>query len=142
MKRPDKILDIFKTLSDEAARDVAELRQRRDDTLKAQVGVLRSIEDGWNVARRDRSLSVSAAGYSKSALKEAAALRRRAEGIAHQEVHARDVLLDRFADQKRFELYLSQRQLKERAVARKREEKTLLEQIDQLGQARTREDNK
>jgi hypothetical protein len=140
VKRPQRILEVFKTLSDEAAREVAELRDARQHTLHEQVEVLRSIETGWDIARRDRSLARSAARYGIKAQGDAENLRRKAEQIARHQAEAQDRLLDRFADQKRFELYLSQRQLKERAVARKREEGALLEQIDQLAQAKERKD--
>jgi len=138
MKRPDKVLDIFKTLSDEAAREVAELRDRRDKTMRAQVDKLVSIERSFNDARRDRTSQKAASGYAQRSLHEAKALGWEVERIAQEEVKARDELIERFADQKRFEVYLSQRQIKEKAVARKLEEKKLLEQIDQLAQARSK----
>ena len=136
MKRPDKVLEIFKTLSDEAAREVAELRERRDKTLRAQVDKLNSIEHSFNDARRERASQAAAAGYARRSLHEAKRLAWEVERIANEEVRARDELIERFADQKRFEVYLSQRQIKEKAVARKLEEKKLLEQIDQLAQQR------
>lgn len=139
MKNPEKILQAFKTLSDEAARDVADLRARRDQTLRVQVEKLRSIEQGFNDARRDRSSAAAAEGYAKRSLFEAKLLGREVERIADLEVDARDRLLDRFADQKRFEVYLSQRQIKEKAVAGKREERQLLEEIDQMARARQRQ---
>lgn len=132
MKKPEKILEAFKTLSDEAAREVADLRAGRDRALRDQVETLRGIEVGFNDARRERQAAQAAVGFARRSMMQAAALRKYAEQLAEQEVDARDKLLDRFADQKRFEVYLSQRQLKEKALARKREEKNLLEQIDQL----------
>ena len=138
MKDPEKILDIFRTLSDEAAREVADLRAKRDRVLKTQVEKLRSIEQAFNDARRDRASTGAASGYAKRTLFESRLLSREVQRIAGEELHARDRLLDRFADQKRFEVYLSQRQIKEKALARKREEKRLLEQIDQMAQARAR----
>lgn len=140
VKNPEKILDIFKTRSDEAARIIAELRERRDLALKAQVSTLQSIETAWDTARRDRSLASSASGYAQSALKKAGELRYEVERIADAEVTARDQLLDRFADQKRFEVYLAQRQIKQRQIERKREEKRLLEEIEALRGAREREE--
>ncbi|MEM9839488.1 MAG: hypothetical protein AAF830_10095 [Pseudomonadota bacterium] len=138
MKRPDKILEIFKSLSDEAAREVADLRSRRDLAMRTQVEKLRLIEQGFNDARRDRDSTAAAAGFAQRSLFEAKLLGQEVERVAKEEVVARDHLLDRFADQKRFELYLSQRQIKEKAVARKREERELLETIDQLAGARVR----
>ena len=138
MKRPEKILDAFKTLSDEAAREVADLRAQRDRTMRVQVDKLRGIEQGFNDARRDRNSAGAASGFARRSLFEARLLSQEIERIAGEEVGARDRLLDRFADQKRFEVYLSQRQIKEKALARKREEKKLLEEIDQLTQSRER----
>ncbi|NNU17438.1 hypothetical protein HK107_13985 [Parvularcula sp. ZS-1/3] len=140
MKRPDKILDVFKTRSDEAAKIVGELRERRTLTLNAQVQVLQSIETAYNDARRDRSSVGAAGGYARRALKKASDLRTEAERIAEAELIAQDQLRGCFADQKRFELFQSQRQIKERAVARKREENRLLEEIDQLQAAKDREE--
>ncbi|MEM6409761.1 MAG: hypothetical protein AAF700_15280 [Pseudomonadota bacterium] len=139
MKRPEQIREAFKTLADEAAREVAELRSRRDTMLRAQVDKLLSIEQGFNDARRDRTASAAASGFAKRALLEAKALGWEVERIAQEEVKARDLLVERFADQKRFEVYLSQRQIKAKAVARKREERLLLEQINQLAQQRARQ---
>lgn len=140
MKDPDKILDAFKTRSDQAARVVGELRDARDRTLKHQVQVLRSIETAYQDTRKDRAAAQAAAGYAKKCLVQAAGLRREAEKIAEAEVLALSQLERTFGDQKRFEVYLSQRQLKEKAVARKREENRLLEQIDQLQAARARKE--
>lgn len=139
MKRPEKILEAFKSLSDDAAREVAELRMRRDRAMRTQVEKLRQIEQGFNDARRDRDSTAAASGFAQRSLLEAKLLGQEVERVAKEEVAARDRLLDRFADQKRFELYLSQRQIKEKAVARKREERSLLETIDQLAQVRARE---
>ena len=138
MKRPDKILEAFRTLSDEAAREVADLRARRGQVLKDQVDTLLSIETGFNDARRDRTASGAAAGHARRSLAKAKALGQQIEAIAMDEVRARDRLLERFADQKRFEVYLSQRQIKEKALARKRDERRLLEEIEQLAEARAR----
>ncbi|GGY50581.1 hypothetical protein [Parvularcula lutaonensis] len=140
MKDPDKILDAFKTRSDQAARVVGELRDARDRTLKHQVQVLQQIETAYQDTRKDRMAAQAAAGYAKRCLQQAAALRREAEKIAEAEVLALHQLERTFGDQKRFEVYLSQRQLKEKAVARKREENALLEQIDQLQAAKARKE--
>ncbi len=140
MKRPEQILEAFKTRSDQAARIVSELREARGRALNRKVETLRSIEQAYDVARRDRSLAGSASGYTRKALDDAAKLGTEIQKIAEAEVVARDQLIDRFADQKRFEVYLSQRQLKERAVERKREENRMLEEIDQLQAAKAREE--
>ena len=140
MKRPEQILEAFRTRSDEAARIVSELREARGRALNRKVETLRSIEQAYDVARRDRTLAGSAAGYTRKALDDAAKLGTEIQKIAEAEVVARDQLIDRFADQKRFEVYLSQRQLKERAVERKREENRMLEEIDQLQAAKAREE--
>lgn len=142
MKRPERILKAFKTRSDEAARIVDELREARGQALNRQVEILRSIETAHDTARRDRSLAGAAAGYSQRALGDAARLRGEAEKIANAEVKAREQLIDRFADQKRFEVYLSQRQLKQQMANRKREEARLLEEIDQLQAAKIRQETK
>jgi hypothetical protein len=132
MKKPEKILDAFKTKSDDAARRVAELRDARDRTLKAQVQVRLSIEDAFEVGMRERDSARIASGYAQRALRKAGELKRAAEHLAMLEAGAREELLDRFADQKRFELYLSQRQLKERALERRREEKKLVDELAHL----------
>jgi hypothetical protein len=132
MKKPDRILDAFKTKSDTAARRVAELRDARDRTLKAQVQVRLSIEDAFNVSSSDRDAAVIASSYAQRALRKAGELQRAAEHLSMLEAGAREELLDRFADQKRFELYMAQRQLKERAVERRREEKKLVDELGHL----------
>ena len=132
MRKPGKILDAFKTRSDDAARRVAELRGAQERTLQAQVQVLLSIETAFDDGMSDRDTAVIASGYAQRALAKAAELRAAAEHLANLEVGARDELLERFADQQRFELYLSQRQIKERALERRREEKKLVDEIAHL----------
>ncbi|MEM0928829.1 MAG: hypothetical protein AAGI89_06010 [Pseudomonadota bacterium] len=127
MRDPEAVLKAFKQRADEAARRVADLRMAREKALQDQVDALRSIEMAFDAVTGSQEVQHSAGTYARHALNHAAHMRDVVEHIARQEDEARRTLHELYADQKRFEIYLAQRQRKAAAVARMKEEAELTE---------------
>ena len=127
MKDPEAILKAFKQRADEVSRRIAELRLAQEKALQDQVDALRSIETAYDSVADRQDIQTSAGPYARRALEHAAHLREVAEHLALQEDKAREELHERFADQKRFETFLSIRQRKAKALERRREEADLVE---------------
>jgi len=127
MRDPEAVLKAFKQRADEAARRVADLRMAREKALQDQVDALRSIEQAFDTVSASQDVQRSVGSYARHALAHAAHMREVVEHIARQEDDARQTLHELYADQKRFEIYLAQRQRKAAAVARMKDEAELTE---------------
>ncbi|MEO1043148.1 MAG: hypothetical protein AAFX52_12750 [Pseudomonadota bacterium] len=125
MRDPEAVLRAFKQRADEAARRVADLRMAREKAIQDQVDALRSIEAAFDSVTGNQDAQSSAGRYARHALNHAAHMRDVVEHIARQEDEARQALHELYADQKRFEIYLAQRQRKAAAVARMKDEAAL-----------------
>ncbi|MEM6914726.1 MAG: hypothetical protein AAF511_12195, partial [Pseudomonadota bacterium] len=105
----------------------ADLRMAREKAIQDQVDALRSIETAFDSVTGSQDAQPSAGRYARHALNHAAHMRDVVEHIARQEDEARRALHELYADQKRFEIYLAQRQRKADAVARMKDEAALTE---------------